>query len=50
MLGEHVDRVRYCSGAGILVEGGAGIGKTWPIEEAVTIAGRLSCRVGPYTA
>ncbi|MCW3062906.1 MAG: LuxR family transcriptional regulator, partial [Solirubrobacterales bacterium] len=46
MLGDLLDRVRSGSGAVLLIEGAAGIGKSRLIGEAVRMAQRLSFPVG----
>jgi DNA-binding CsgD family transcriptional regulator/DNA-binding Lrp family transcriptional regulator len=46
VLGEHLDRVRSGSGAVLLVEGAAGMGKSRLIGEAVRMAHRSSLPVG----
>jgi hypothetical protein len=45
-MGDLLDRVRAGSGAVVLVEGPAGIGKSRPLGEGVRMACRLSFRVG----
>jgi hypothetical protein len=42
ILGEELDRVRGGTGALVLVEGGAGTGKSRLLDEAVAIAHQLS--------
>jgi DNA-binding CsgD family transcriptional regulator/tetratricopeptide (TPR) repeat protein len=46
VLGEQLDRVRSGSGAVVLIEGAAGMGKSRLIGEGVRMARRLSFRVG----
>ncbi|HEX4671604.1 MAG TPA: AAA family ATPase, partial [Solirubrobacteraceae bacterium] len=50
VLGEQFDRVRSGSGAVLLIEGAAGIGKSRLIGEGVRMARRLSFRVGTGAA
>jgi predicted ATPase len=46
VLGEQLDRVRAGSGAVVLIEGAAGMGKSRLMGEGVRMARRLSLRVG----
>jgi AAA ATPase-like protein len=46
VLGEQLDRVRSGSGAVLLIEGAAGMGKSRLIGEGVRMAHRLSLPVG----
>jgi DNA-binding CsgD family transcriptional regulator len=46
VLGEQIDRVRSGSGAVLLIEGAAGMGKSRLISEGVRMAHRLSLPVG----
>jgi predicted ATPase len=45
-VGEQLARLRSGVGAVILVEGGAGIGKTRLLDEAAAMASRMSSRSG----
>jgi DNA-binding CsgD family transcriptional regulator len=45
-LGEQLSRVQAGAGAVILVEGGAGMGKTRLLDEAAAMASRMSFKVG----
>jgi DNA-binding CsgD family transcriptional regulator len=50
LLGEQLDRVRSGSGAVVLIEGAAGMGKSRLIGEAMRMARRLSLPVGTGVA
>jgi DNA-binding CsgD family transcriptional regulator len=50
VLGDVLDRVRSGSGAGLLIEGAAGMGKSRLVAEGVRMAHRLALRVGIGTA
>src|SRR5271155_6152280 len=45
-VGEELARLRLGAGAVILVEGGAGMGKTRLLDEAAAMASRMSFKVG----
>jgi predicted ATPase len=49
-LGSQLDRVRSGVGAVLLIEGGAGMGKSRLLEEGARIAERMSFRVGSGAA
>jgi hypothetical protein len=46
IVGSQLDRVRSGVGAVLLMEAGAGMGKSRLLEEGARIAGRMSFRVG----
>ena len=46
VLGQHLDRVLSGIGSVVLVEGGAGLGKSRLLGEVAEMARRLSIRVG----
>jgi hypothetical protein len=50
ILGSQLDRVRSGVGAVLLMEGGAGMGKSRLLEEGARIAERMSFRVGSGAA
>ena len=49
-LGSQLELVRSGVGAVVLMEGGAGMGKSRLLEEGARIAGRMSFRVGSGAA